>query len=378
MTGADVVVIGGGVIGSSIAYQLARRGVRVTLLEAREVASAASGASAGGVRQQGRDPRELTIAMRAIGMWPTLADELGADLDYHQQGHLTLADDEAQLTALEARVAEQRAGGLDVYMLYGDELRAVAPGVAPTMLAGAYCPTDGHANPIWTTKAFADAALRHGARLLERTPANGLLVEGGRVCGVLTPDGPLAADRVIVAAGVWSARLCADVGVTLPIEPDPPQMLLTTPFPHGLDPVIGCVGRLLSLKQLRTGQYLVGGGWPASAYLDHERPIALNRESSVTGSAATCAAVWPVLRQAGVVRVWAGLEARTADDVPILGCVEGLDGLLLATGFSGHGFALSPYIGVLLAELATTGRTPIPLDELALTRFTARSQHATA
>jgi sarcosine oxidase subunit beta len=373
-----VVVIGGGVIGSSIAYQLARRGARVTLLEAREVASAASGASAGGVRQQGRDPRELAIAMRAIAMWPTLADELGADLDYIQQGHLTLADDEAQLPALEARVAEQRAGGLDVYMLYGDELRVVAPGVAPSMLAGAYCSTDGHANPIWTTKAFADAAARHGAQVLERTPVTGLLVEGGRVRGVQTPDGPLAADRVIVAAGVWSERLCANIGVTLPIEPDPPQMLLTTPFPHGLDPVIGCVGKLLSLKQLRTGQYLVGGGWPASAYLDRERPIALNRESSVTGSAATCAAVWPVLREASVMRVWAGLEARAADDVPILGDVSGIDGLLVATGFSGHGFALSPYIGVLLAELATTGQTPIPIDDLALTRFQTGGTHVSA
>jgi sarcosine oxidase subunit beta len=246
------------------------------------------------------------------------------------------------------------------------------------LLAGAYCSTDGHANPIWTTKAFADAAARHGAQVLERTPVTGLLVEGGRVRGVQTPDGPLAADRVIVAAGVWSERLCANIGVTLPIEPDPPQMLLTTPFPHGLDPVIGCVGKLLSLKQLRTGQYLVGGGWPASAYLDRERPIALNRESSVTGSAATCAAVWPVLREASVMRVWAGLEARAADDVPILGDVSGIDGLLVATGFSGHGFALSPYIGVLLAELATTGQTPIPIDDLALTRFQTGGTHVSA
>jgi sarcosine oxidase subunit beta len=275
-------------------------------------------------------------------------------------------------------VAKQRAGGLDVYMLYGDEVREVAPGVAPSMLAGAYCPTDGHANPIWTTKAFADAAVRHGARLLERTPATGLLVEDGRVRGVQTPDGLHAAERVIVAAGVWSERLCAEIGVTLPIEPDPPQMLLTTPFPHGLDPVVGCVGKLLSLKQLRTGQYLVGGGWPASAYLDRERPIALNRESSVTGSAATCAAVWPVLQQAGVVRVWAGLEARAADDVPILGGVPGVDGLLVATGFSGHGFALSPYIGVLLAELATTGQTPLPIDELELRRFEDGGGHVGA
>lgn len=369
MSGTDVIVVGGGVVGSSITYQLALRGVGVTLLEAREVASAASGASAGGVRQQGRDPRELPIAMRAIAMWPGLSDELGADIDYHQDGHLTLTDDETQLPWLEARVAEQRAGGLGVSMLYGDELRAVAPGVAPTMLAGAYCPTDGHANPIWTTKAFAAAAQRRGARLLERTPVTGLLMNDGRVRGVRTRDGALEADRVILAAGAWSATLCAGVGVQLPIEAIAPQMLLTTRFPRGLAPVVGCVGRLLSLKQLRTGAYLVGGGWPASVYLDRERPIGLNRHASVTGSARACSEVWPLLRQAGVVRVWSGLEARAADDVPILGPLPGMEGLLLATGFSGHGFALSPYIGVLLAELTTTGAAPMPIDALTIERF---------
>jgi sarcosine oxidase subunit beta len=224
MPNNEVIVIGGGVIGSSIAYQLAKRGLGVTLLEAREVASGASGASAGGVRQQGRDPRELPLALRAIAMWPALADELAADLDYHQDGHLTLIADEADLPALEARVADQRRRGLDLHMLYGDELRAVAPGVGPAILAGADCPTDGPANPIWTTKASA----RLGARIRERTPVSGLLLGESRVRGVRTPDGPLEADWVVNAAGAWSVDLARQAGVTLPIETVAPQMLLTT------------------------------------------------------------------------------------------------------------------------------------------------------
>jgi sarcosine oxidase subunit beta len=366
---SDVIVIGGGVIGSSIAYQLARRGLSVTVVEAREVASGASGASAGGVRQQGRDPRELPIAMRAIAMWPSLADELEADLDYHQDGHLTLVADEADLPELEARVADQRARGLDVFVIDGDELRAVAPGVGTAILAGAYCPTDGHANPIWTTKAFAAAATRQGACILERTPVTGLLLDTSMVRGVLTPDGPLEADWIVNAAGAWSPALCRLAGVELPIETIAPQMLLTTPLPHALDPVIGFVGRPLSLKQLRYGHYLVGGGWPASVYMQRARPIGWNRYDSVAGSAQVCSFVWPVLRRAGIVRVWAGLEALAADEVPILGAVPGVDGLLLATGFSGHGFALSPYVGVLIAELIARGETPIPIDELSLSRF---------
>jgi sarcosine oxidase subunit beta len=368
-SGAEVVVIGGGVIGCSTAYQLARRGVQVTLVEAREVACAASGASAGGVRQQGRDPRELPIAMRAIAMWPSLGDELQADLEYYQQGHLTLVADESDLPWLETRVAEQRAAGLDLRMVYGDDLREVVPGVHPAMLAGAYCPSDGHAMPIRTTRAFAEAAVRHGARLLERTPVSRIVTDSGRVRSVETLDGVIPADWVVLAAGAWSPELCQSAGFSVPIQVRAPQMLLTTPLPHALDPVVGCVGRLLSLKQLRYGNYLIGGGWPASVYMDRPTPIGLNRHDSITGSANASCGVWPDLLRTGVLRVWSGLEAETSDVVPILGPVPQVEGLLLATGFSGHGFALAPYVGVLLADQITTGTTAMPIDDLMLTRF---------
>lgn len=368
--GSDVVVIGAGVEGSSIAYQCARRGLSVTIVEAREVASQASGASAGGVRQQGRDPRELPVALRAIAMWPSLTDELAADLEYYQQGHLTFVADESDLPAMEASVVRQRTDGLDVRMIYGDDLREVAPLAAPEMIAGAYCPSDGHANPIATTKAFAAAAVRHGARLLEWTPVSRILTDSGRVTGVETTDGVIEATTVVVAAGAWSATLCETVGLTLPVRNRAPQMMLTTRMPHALDPVVGCVGRALSLKQLRLGQYLIGGGWPATVYTDVERPIGRNQYDSIVGSAKASSSVWPVLRDTQIVRVWAGLEAEGEDLVPILGHLP-IDGLLVATGFSGHGFALAPYIGVLLAELAATGTTPIPLEGLTLDRFSS-------
>jgi len=368
VAGTDVVVIGAGVEGSSIAYQCAKRGMSVTIVEAREVASQASGASAGGVRQQGRDPRELPVALRAIAMWPSLTEELAADLEYYQQGHLTLIADEADLPGMEESVARQRAGGLDVRMLYDADVREVAPLVAPDIIAGAYCPSDGHANPIATTKAFAAAAVRHGARLLEWTPVTRIVTDSGRATGVETADGVIEADTVIVAAGAWSATLCETAGFSIPVHTRAPQMMLTTRMPHALDPVVGCVGRQLSLKQLRHGQYLIGGGWPATVYQDVERPIGRNQHNSIAGSAKASTSVWPVLRDTHVVRVWAGLEAEAEDFVPVLGATP-LDGLLIATGFSGHGFALSPYIGVLLAELAATGTTPIPLDGLTLDRF---------
>ena len=366
---ADVVVIGGGVEGCSIAYQLSQRGLDVVLLEARELASAASGASAGGVRQQGRDPRELPIAMRAIAIWPGLSEELGADLDYHQNGHLTLVEFESDLPALDGRVRQQRESGLEIQMLYGDDVREVAPGVGEQVIAGAFCPTDGHANPIWTTKAFGAAAQREGATVLERTPATGILTDSGRVTGVETPDGAIATEWVVNAAGAWSPEICKLAGFEAPIHTRAPQMLLTTELPMDLYPVVGCVSKLLSLKQLFNGRYLIGGGWPASVYQDIDTPLARNRHDSITGSASHSSTIWPALLKTKVLRVWAGLEAETDDVVPILGPVDHVEGFIMASGFSGHGFALSPYIGVLIADLIATGETAIPLDELLLDRF---------
>jgi sarcosine oxidase subunit beta len=160
-----------------------------------------------------------------------------------------------------------------------------------------------------------------------------------------------ACDVTIVAAGAWSATLLAGVGLTLPIETRPLQMLLTAPGAPALRPVLGAFDRRLSLKQLDDGAYLVGGGWPARI-TDHVGNRYEMLEESVGSSLETARAVFPPVRACALARSWAGLEAFTPDDLPILGPVPGIGGLLVAAGFSGHGFALSPMIGDILARLA--------------------------
>lgn len=365
----DVVVIGGGVIGCSSAYHLARAGLSVAIVEADEVASVASGASAGGVRQQGRDPRELPIAMKAIARWPSLTEELGTNLDYRQGGHLTFVEQESDLPAMEARVRDQRQRGLGISMVYGDELKELVPGVSPNMLAGAWCPTDGHAMPILVTKAFCAAAQRHGAQLFERNPVSRLRLEGNRVTGVETVNGTIRAGQVLVAAGAWSAELMRPLGIEVPIVTHALQMMVTNPMPHLLDPVVGCVGRGLSLKQLPDGAYLMGGGWPGT--VDQPHRFGRNRISSMAGSALHGSAVYLPLLKAQVVRAWTGLEAIAKDEVPILGPIPGYDGLTIACGFSGHGFALSPEIGRLMGEEISNGQVPEVVKPLMIDRFAA-------
>lgn len=366
-TVAEVVVIGGGVIGSSIAYHLARSGVKTILLEKNDIACAASGASAGGVRQQGRDPRELPIAMRACVRWATLEEELGADIQYRRGGHLTLIEHEEQRADMVASIARQRDAGLDIVLVEEADLRELAPAVSPHVLAGSYSREDGHAHPGLTTQAFAAAAARAGADIRTGVTVLGLEVQGGRVVGVRTEEGRIAADVTILAAGAWSKTLVAGVGIDLPIAPMGLQMILTEAVPHCLDQVVGCVGRGLSFKQLPSGQFLIGGGWPGDWDLTNSRGEV--RAASIWGSNLAATAIIPAARTVGLADAWVGIEARAADDVPILGPVPGLDGLVVAAGFSGHGFQLSPAIGQLIGELIVEGAPSIPLDALHLARF---------
>ncbi len=365
--GTEVIVVGGGVIGSSIAYHLARAGVRTLLLEKRTVAVAASGASAGGTRQQGRDPRELALSMQACVRWATLEDELAADIDYRRKGHLTVIEHEQDRAGLVETIARQRAAGLNIRLIEGAELREVAPALAPHILAGSYTPDDGYANPGLTAKAFAAAAARAGAEVREGVTVHGLAVESGKVVGVLTDEGHIGADLTILAAGAWSKALAATAGVDLPIAPMGLQMILTAAVAPCLDPVVGCVGRRLSFKQLSAGNFLIGGGWPGD--WDLTQPRGVTRDAGIWGSALTAAAIIPVSGTVGLQDAWVGIEARSADDVPILGPVREVAGLVIAAGFSGHGFQLSPAIGQVLAELVVEGRPSIPIDALALDRF---------
>jgi len=350
----SVVIVGGGLMGLSAAFHLRRadRGVRVTVVERAHVGAAASGASAAGVRVMGRDPAERALALESLRRWPDLDRELEGDTRYRRAGGLRVALDDAAWAAAPAWVGEQHADGVPVEVVGERAMRELAPGLSPACLGGVFCPIDGQAEAMSTVLAFAAATRRLGARIDDGVRVRGLIVEHGRVAAVESLDGSrIACDVAIVAAGAWSVALLAPHGIQARLETRALQMLLTAPASPTLAPVLGCFDRKLSLKQLGDGGYLIGGGWPA-LITDETANRWQVIEDSVRASRDVAAAVYPATGVLPLARSWAGLEAFTPDGVPVIGPVSGIDGLLVAAGFCGHGFALAPAVGDILARLA--------------------------
>lgn len=346
--------MGGGLIGLSAAWHLRRADptVSVVVLERARVGSAASGASAAGVRVMGRDPAERGLALESLGRWSELDRELEGKTGYRRGGGLRVALDEATWAQAPAWVAEQRAHGVPVEVVQAAEARRLAPDVSTACRGGVFCAMDGQAEAGLTVLAFTSAVRRADVRLEERVGAAGVIVEHGRVVAVARTDGRReACEAVIVAGGAWSPDLLAPYGLALPFSMRALQMLLTDPAPGTLDPVLGAFERKISFKQLPSGAYLIGGGWPGAII---EAPG--NRwqvlEDSVQSSLAVARELYPPTLGLKVARAWAGIEAFTPDGLPVLGRVPGVSGALVAAGFCGHGFALVPAVGDVLARLA--------------------------
>lgn len=368
----EIAIIGAGVIGNSIAYHLARVGRRVLVIERGEVASepAASWASAGGVRRQGRHPAEALLAIEANGRWRTLSEELEADTDYRRGGQLLLAENEHEARYLEEFVKQQQAMGFsDVRLVDGKEAHAIVPGLNHQVIAGSYSPGDGQANSPATTRAFAQAARRAGATYWTGTAALALMARDPRVTGVATERGEVEAEHVVLAAGAWSDELALGIGLRLPIRTLALQMLLSTPAQEvTLQPVLSAVGRKLSLKQLDDGAYFLGGGWLGD--VTDDRRGYRTRAESIEGNWAAACGLLPAVGEQRMARAWCGLEAESIDGIPFVGPAPGMTGLTLALGFSGHGFALAPAVGRAVADQLNGQRT-IELDGLSPARIGA-------
>lgn len=372
-TRPDVLIIGGGISGTATAWELASHGVRATLLEAGELAGMASGWTLAGVRQSGRHPAELPLAEAAVKRWTGLAEELGVDdVEYRQHGNLRLALTEDDIPNIRQVVEDGVAAGIAMEFLDGnDAIRNIAPALATDLPAASWCPTDGHANPTKTVHAFAAAARRAGADIREHTPVRGLVTDGSRVTGVRIDGETLEAGTVVVAAGVYTLRLLAPLGIELPIRITQVPAIQTVAMEPTLAPVLGQAGGGVALRQQVSGHFRITGVSEFWDGHDHTRDSVLPRLHQMQALTKAAARLVPALADARVNTTWGGLIDQARDALPVIEKAPEVEGLVYATGFSGHGFCLGPVTGEILADLATEGATSHPIAPFARSRFEA-------
>ena len=369
---ADVIVIGSGVIGCAAAYYMAKKGMSVLVLDQDEsVGNGGSSRNGGGVRQSGRDPRELPLAIYGVeNVWPTLSDELGVDVEYHKEGNLRLGKTETHKQILTGLTEKAVACGLNVRMIDAEEVRKINPYLSEEVTCASWCPTDGHANPLTTTLGFYKNARALGVVFHMGEKVVKLEKVHGKLRRVCTKTTVYEADQVLVAAGYASRFLTQTVGIDVPMREELIEALVTEAEPKMFPQMIGTADADFYGHQTNHGSFVFGGATGMeSTVLDN----GTNRTSSLTAPC-ICRGIMkyvPKLADAKIVRTWAGYEDLSIDGIPVISKVEEVPGLLLACGFTGHGFGISPVVGQLLAQLAA-GETPmLSLQEFRYDRFHA-------
>jgi sarcosine oxidase subunit beta len=361
----DVAIIGGGIVGASAAFALRGRGVGVAVIERGFCGAQASGVNYGGVRRQGRPVSQLPLSTRAHAIWSQLAALVGTDCEYVRTGHLKLARSDADVASLEDYAARTAPFDLGLEMLSRDEVRARYPWLGDGIAGASLCPGDGQANPRLVSPAFARAARKRGAIVLEQTSADEIVHDGAQFMVRAKRGVEVRAPVLVNCAGAWARAIAARFGEDVPMTPANPAMVVTEPMPPLVSVNLGMEGGGLYLRQVARGNYVFGGA----------RGYALDDARSRPGSAAIAtilehaAEIVPAIRRAWIIRTWSGTEGYLPDRQPIIDKSSTTPGLFHAFGFAGAGFQIGPAVGEVLAELIHDGRTPTPIDAFRITRF---------
>ena len=367
---SDVLVIGGGLQGLSSAFQLAKAGLRVRLLEAEYCGRHASGVNAGGVRTLGRHVAEIPLALAAREqLWHGLADIIGSDGGFVPSGQLQVAENEADEIKAKARVAMLNGlGFFHEQWVDQQQVRELVPSISPHVVGGIWADRDGYALPYKVATAYRLAAEKLGVQIVEQAPVLRVDQQSG-MWHASTAQGRFHAPWLVNTAGAWAADFAAQVGDPVPMVAGGLMLMVTQRVAPFVKPVLGAMGRPLSFKQFDNGTVVIGGGLRCEADASQRHAMVdLNR---MPKSAQTVIDLFPHLRDVSIARAWTGIEGFMPDEIPVIGPSAGADNLVHAFGFSAHGFELSPITGCIVAELVTQGTSTLPISAFRVDRFTA-------
>jgi len=364
---AEVVVVGGGAVGTSIAFHLAEAGTGVCLLERDALSSGSTSRAAGGVRTQFSDPLNIAIGLRGVDAFTRFAERPGWEIDFRQVGYLFLLDRPEDVERFERSVALQNELGVPSRVVEVAEAGRLSPLAGlDGVLAATFCPLDGHASPEAVAQGYAAGARSHGADVVTGCSATAVALDGGEVRGVVTDQGTIETDTVVCAAGVWSPIFASTAGVELPVEPVFREVVTTSPVEALPDPIPLTVDFTTGFYFHREGPGLLIGmsdrnqapGFDAPtdpAWLEHVTEVAARRA--------------PSFLDMGLAHGWKGYYEITPDHNALVGQAPELERFFYATGFSGHGFMQAPAVGEIMRDLILDREPFVDVSPLAAERF---------
>ncbi len=374
----DIIVIGGGAIGTSTLYNLAKSGANVALLEEFDLNTQASGRNAGSLHGQIQyEPFEelgvewaktflhgLGILADSLAIWKTLSDELGVDLEVSSNGGLMIAENENNMRHLEKKVELENSIGIPSRLMSASELQEVAPYISKKMIGASISPIEGKANPLLLAPSFAAAAKNHGAKLFTQAKVHSIRKEGSGY-RIESAAGSFRAGKVVICANAGIPALGQGIGVSIPIDDAPVQVSVTEQIEKFVHHLVYFTSEKLTFKQALSGSLLIGGGWPAR-YNSQGVPI-LNPDS-LRSNLRVALKVVPKIADIRVIRTWIGVGNGTPDHNPIIDEIKSMPGIYVGM-YPYMGFTASPLMGRLISELVLNGKTERDISPFALSRF---------
>lgn len=371
---ADVIVIGSGLTGNSCAYYCAKEGLSVIVLDEDVIGNGASSRNGGGVRAFFRNPLEMPLAKYAIDyIWPHLSEELGVDIEYKQGGNLRFGIGEDERKKLQKLTDDGNRQGLDVEMMDGQQVREFCPYVSENVTDAAYCHNDGHANPMVTTLAFYRMCRQMGVRYVTGCQVTQLRTFQGRIRKVYTSDGGCyEGEYVIVAAGCATTRIVQTVGVDIPISPVVLEAFVTEAMPPLFDFMMGTANSSFYGHQTAHGSFIFGGGSGLEKFNNHDLEQNPTRQITAPSVVRGIMKYFPQLADLKIIRTWSGWTDHTIDGCAVIGPIDEIPGLYVASGYTGHGFCMGPVTGKILSALIMGKTTCVPWEQLKYNRFKAK------
>lgn len=372
---ADVVIIGGGCMGASVAYHLARKGVTDVVLVEREpmLGMGSTGRNAGGVRHQFSTEANVKLSIESIRLFERFEEEVGQEIDFHQDGYLFLLGDDKNLDAFARNVEMQRGLGVEVDLITPDEAKRLAPGLNVEGVIGAtFCARDGIADPNGVTMGFAKGAQALGVEIVRETEVTAIRTEGDRVSAVETTRGTISTSAVVNAAGPHAKQIGEMVGLEIPVLPCRRHIFISEPIPHDSTPAnrIMVIDFETTFYFHREGAGILFGMGDPNEQPGFDTTVSWEFLEEVTRVAVQRL---PRLAEAGIAHAWAGLYELSPDAMPIIGAANEVNGFYMINGFSGHGFQHSPAAGRILADIICDGAAADDISAFAFERFRVKT-----